>query len=115
VIVLVPMLLELPPIVQKYMDASNAHDVKAILACFADDAVIRDENETYRGRTSIEGWLVKTIEQYNFQFRPLHAQDHAAETVVTVKILGTFPGSPVKVDYYFALAPDKILSLTIDS
>jgi hypothetical protein len=45
------MSMNLPPIIQKYIDASNAPDVESILACFADDAVVRDENETRRGRT----------------------------------------------------------------
>jgi hypothetical protein len=55
------MKLELPPIIQKYVEASNQHDVKSILACFSDDAVIRDEEETLRGKEAIEDWVVKTI------------------------------------------------------
>lgn len=37
------------------------------------------------------------------------------ETVVTVEISGTFPGSPISLDYHFAIASGKIASLTIDS
>jgi len=47
------MSMNLPPIIQKYVDASNAHDVKAILVCFANDAVVRDENATRRGKIDI--------------------------------------------------------------
>jgi hypothetical protein len=65
------MKLELPPIIQKYVEASNQHDVKSILACFSDDAVIRDEEETLRGKEAIEDWVVKTIEKYKFQFKPV--------------------------------------------
>ena len=109
------MSMNLPPIIQKYIDASNAHDVKSILACFADDAIVRDENETRRGRTEIERWLTTTIEKYRFQFKPLSSQELDNETVVTVEIAGTFPGSPISLDYHFAIARDKIASLTIDS
>ena len=28
------MSINIPPIIQKYIDASNAHDVKSILPCF---------------------------------------------------------------------------------
>ena len=35
------MSINLPPIIQKYIDASNAHDVKSILPCFNDEAAIR--------------------------------------------------------------------------
>jgi len=109
------MSINLPPIIQKYIDASNAHDVKSILPCFNDDAIVRDENETHRGKVDIERWLVKTIEKYKFQFKPLSSQEHPNETVVSVQVSGTFPGSPVSLDYHFAIAGDKIASLMIDS
>src|SRR6266853_823465 len=49
----------------------NAHNVMSILPCFSEDAVVRDEAETLRGRKAIEGWIGKTIEKYKFQFKPL--------------------------------------------
>jgi len=109
------MSINLPPIIQKYIDASNVHDVKSILPCFNDDAIVRDENETHRGKVDIERWLVTTIEKYKFQFKPLSSQEHPNETVVSVQVSGTFPGSPVSLDYHFAIAGDKIASLMIDS
>jgi ketosteroid isomerase-like protein len=108
------MLTNLPPIIQEYIDASNAHDVKSILACFADDAVVRDENATMRGKIDIERWITTTIEKYKFQFKPLSSQERDNEFFVSVQVSGTFPGSPVTLDYHFALANDKIGSLTID-
>ena len=109
------MSIKLPPVTQKYVDASNAHDVKSILACFADDAMVRDENATIRGKIDIERWITATIEKYNFQFKPLSSQQRDNETVVSVEVSGTFPGSPISLDYHFAIASDKIASLTIDS
>ena len=53
------MPISLPPIVQRYIDASNAHDVKSILACFADEVVVRDENTTRRGKLDIERWATE--------------------------------------------------------
>jgi hypothetical protein len=103
------------PVIQRYIDASNAHDVNAIIACFSDDAVVRDENATRRGKIDIERWATETIEKYKFQFAPLNAEDHDTETVVRVRVSGTFPGSPVKLDYHFTIANDKISSLVIDS
>lgn len=103
------------PVIQKYIDASNAHDVESILACFADDATVRDENETMRGKLDIERWISTTIEKYKFQFKLLSSQQRDDETVVTVEVSGIFPGSPVSLDYQFAIAKNKIASLTIDS
>jgi ketosteroid isomerase-like protein len=101
--------------IQNYIDASNAHDVKSILACFTDDAVVRDENTTHRGKSDIEQWLKTTIEKYKFQFKPLRAEDRDNETIVTVQISGTFPGSPITLDYHFVIDYEKIVSLIIDS
>jgi ketosteroid isomerase-like protein len=109
------MPISLMPIIQRYVDASNGHDVKSILACFADDAVVGDENATRRGKIDIERWASETIDKYKFQFRPLSAEDGANETVVSIEVSGSFPGSPVTLDYHFIVANDKISSLIIDS
>ena len=109
------MRINLPAIIQKYIDASNAHDVKSILACFTNDAIVRDENATMRGKIDIERWITTTIEKYQFQFKPLISQERDNEIVVSVEVSGTFPGSSISLDYHFAIANDKITSLTIDS
>ena len=107
--------MNLPTIIQKYIDASNAHDVSSIVACFASDAIVRDENATRRGQIDIKRWATETIEKYKFQFKPINSNEHADETVVRVEISGTFPGSPVTLDYHFIIANDKIESLIIES
>jgi ketosteroid isomerase-like protein len=107
------MNINLPRIIQEYLDASNAHNVKAILSCFSDEAVVRDEGETLHGKKAIAGWIAKTIERYKFQFKPLTVKDDNVEVVVGVEVSGTFDGSPVSLDYRFAIKNDKILSLTI--
>ena len=109
------MPVKLPPLIQRYIDASNAHDLKSILECFADDAGVRDENATHRGKGDIEHWISTTIERYQFQLKPLGSQELDNKTVVSVEISGTFPGSPIALDYHFAIADDKIASLFIDS
>jgi ketosteroid isomerase-like protein len=107
--------MNLPITIRSYIDASNAHDVNSILVCFNEDAVVRDENATHRGKIEIERWVRTTIEKYNFQFKPLSSQERDNEIVVSVEISGTYPGSPISLDYHFAIARDKIASLTIDS
>ena len=53
--------------------------------------------------------------RYQFQLKPLGSQELDNKTVVSVEISGTFPGSPIALDYHFAIAYDKIASLFIDS
>jgi ketosteroid isomerase-like protein len=107
------MMAELPRIIRNYVDASNRHDVSSILSCFSDDAVVHDEGETLRGKKAIEGWIVKTIEKYKFQFKPISGEDEGANVVVAIEVSGTFDGSPVTPDYHFTLERDKISSLSI--
>lgn len=106
--------MELPRIIEQYVAASNRHDVKAILSCFSDDAFVRDEGEDLRGKKAISGWIVKTIEKYKFQFKPVGVKGDDAEVVVAVEVSGTFAGSPVTPDYHFTIEKGKISSLTIE-
>ena len=103
-----------PPVIQSYIAASNAHDVKGIMDCFAADGVVRDENATRHGKIDIRRWATETIEKYKFQFKPLSSQEGDNETVVSVEVSGTFPGSPITLDYHFTIGSDKISSLAID-
>src|SRR5206468_6798367 len=97
----------LPRTIQNYIDASNAHDVPSILACFTDDATVRDENTTHRGKIDIERWATQTIEKYKFQFKPLSTEHRDNETVVAVEVSGTFRGSPITPDYHFAVVTEE--------
>jgi len=89
------MPISLVPIIQSYVEASNAHDVKSILACFADDAVVRDENATRRGKIDIERWASETIDKYKFHFQPLnvdrrvHEREQSARTSLA-RFVATF-------------------------
>jgi len=107
------MMIKLPEIIKKYINASNEHDVKSILSCFSDDALVHDEGEELHGKKSIEGWIVKTIKKYKFQFKPLDIKGEDTEIVVAVEVSGTFNGSPVTLDYHFIIENDKISSLTV--
>jgi ketosteroid isomerase-like protein len=105
---------KLPEIIKSYIAASNAHDVKAILTCFADDALVSDEGQTLSGREAIESWIVKTIEKYKFQFKPLNVIDEPPNIFITMEVSGTFDGSPIILDYHFLLDGEKIASLGIN-
>ena len=104
-----------PPVIQSYIAASNAHDVKGIMECFTDDAVVRDENATRHGKIDIGRWATETIQKYKFHFKPLSADRRGTKTILSMEVSGSFPGSPVTLEYEFTIANDKIQSLIIDS
>jgi hypothetical protein len=107
--------MNLPPVISRYIEASNAHDVKAIVGCFDDDGVVRDENATRSGKIDIERWTTETIQKYKFQFKLLGVDLRGAEPILSMEVSGSFPGSPITLDYHFTIANDKIQSLIIDS
>jgi len=108
------MTIKLPHIIQNYVDSSNRHDVKGILACFSGDAVVHDEGETLHGKKAIEDWVTRTIEKYKFQLKPVTFRQDNAEVIVAMEVSGTFDGSPTTLDYRFIAINEKITSLTID-
>jgi ketosteroid isomerase-like protein len=108
------MKVALPRVIKEYIDASNAHDVKDVVSCFSDDALVQDEGKDFRGKKTIEEWVVKTIEKYKFRFKPLGVKSDDAKIVVSVEVSGTFPGSPVSPDYHFTIEGGKIRSLAIE-
>ena len=105
--------INLPQIINKYVEASNQHDVKSILSCFSDNALVHDERAELHGNKAIEGWIVQTIEKYKFHFQPLGIKASDGDCVVAVEVSGNFEGSPIILDYHFTIQNDKILSLTI--
>jgi len=58
------MSAKLPKTVQTYVEAYNARNREAALACFSDDALVHDEAKDHRGRTAIAEWLGETLEKY---------------------------------------------------
>ena len=53
--------MNLVPPIRTYIDASNAHDVKLIVGCFADDATIRDTaGELWSKISSLRGVFLVT-------------------------------------------------------
>jgi len=74
------MPISLMQIIQSYVDATNTHDVKSIVACFADDAVLRDENATRHGKIEIERWATETIDNYKFH------SDHSTPNTAPTKL-----------------------------
>src|SRR2546430_11992327 len=103
---------ELPPSIA--VAAAETHDVEAMLAPFADDAGVKDEGEEMRGRAAIRTWLEATIRKYRYTVTVLDAKESGGKTIVTGRVAGDFPGSPVELEHVFTLAHGKITRLEIE-
>jgi hypothetical protein len=106
--------IDLPSILQRYFQAQNAHDVEAMVACFATDATVRDEGRDIIGADAIRAWKFETSAKYRITIEPLESRSEAGETVVVAKVSGSFPGSPADLTYCFGLSADsRIRSLQV--
>ena len=97
---------DLPEILDRYYAAQNAHDIDAMVACFAPDAAVRDEGRDMVGSDAIRAWKIETSEKYRIAAEPISCTVTGERTVVVVKVSGTFPGSPANLTYRFGFSGD---------
>ncbi len=107
------MIDNLPKPIALYVEAENTGDMKLFDQCFAEDAVVRDENETHTGLAAIKEWKAETKRKYQHTADPLRTAERDGKFIVTNRLTGDFPGSPIELDFVFTLAGDKITSLEI--
>ena len=107
------MTAKLSPPLANYFAATNAHDIAAMSGAFAENAVVKDEGRLHQGLAAIRGWMRETIEKYDYQLDPLESSRIGKTTVVLVSIRGTFPGSPITLQYEFTVEGQKITHLEI--
>ena len=106
------MALELPKPIAAYFREDKA-DGDAIAQCFTKNAVVKDEGRTYTGRPAIKQWKADASARYQYVSVPFACEQQGGRTVVTSRVTGNFPGSPVDLRYFFELAGDEIASLEI--
>jgi hypothetical protein len=107
------MSLSLPAPVAMYLAAEKAKNADMLDLCFSDDAVVHDEGRDYRGLDAIRSWQREAHAKYRYAAEPLDASVNDETVRVRTRLTGDFPGSPVELDYTFALSNNKIVSLKI--
>jgi hypothetical protein len=107
------MSIKLPAPLECYFASENAHDTSAVEECFATNATVRDEGRTIQGVAEIKAWRVETGDKYHHSVEPLAASTRDGKVVVTGRLWGNFPGSPITLDHIFETEGGKIVSLEI--
>jgi uncharacterized protein (TIGR02246 family) len=106
--------MNLPGILDRYFAAQNAHDIDALVACFAPDAAVRDEGHDHVGTDAIRAWKVQTSAKYRVTVKPIECRHEGDRTIVVATVSGNFPGSPANLTYRFGLTPDwRIAALQV--
>lgn len=106
------MSINLPNPIDAYF-AADKHDSEAVARCFTENAVVKDEGHTYSGLAAIKQWKTDSSKKYAYTSEPFACEDKEGKTIVTSRVTGNFPGSPVDLRYSFRLDGSKIASLEI--
>jgi len=109
------MSIQLPIPIERYVHIANSGTAEAASECFAADAAVYDEGQTYQGLAAIKDWMAATKRKYGHTVKPLELAEHGGQSVLKARLAGNFPGSPITVNFSFMLAGGKIRSLEIRS
>ncbi len=105
-------LVTLPEPIAAYF-AADKRDSEAIARCFTQDAVVKDEGHTYTGVMAIRQWKAESSTKYTYTSEPFAVDRRDGMVIVTSRLTGNFPGSPVDLRFFFRLERGKVASLEI--
>ncbi|KQS94046.1 hypothetical protein, partial [Chryseobacterium sp. Leaf394] len=95
----------LPKVIEELVKAKNSFESSAFAQCFADTATVFDEGKTHTGRNEIEQWIDKSNKEYQDTLEPVDYDEK--EDILSAKIAGSFPGSPLILKFHFKIADGK--------
>ena len=104
--------LNLPEPIAAYFDADKG-DGEAVARCFTKHAVVEDEGQTHSGPEAIKAWQTAASAKYSYISEPFAMERKDGRYIVTSRLTGNFPGSPVNLQFAFRLERGKIASLEI--
>ena len=104
--------LNLPKPVAAYF-AADTQNPDAVARCFTARAIVKDEGHTYTGRDAIKAWKADASTKYTYTDDLLDIAQQDGMQIVRSRVTGNFPGSPVDLQYRFALEGGLIALLEI--
>ena len=103
----------LPTVITDLIEAQNNANSSAYANCFSEMAVVVDEGKTYDGRKEIENWIAAANKQYKTVMKPVGYEENGTAKVLSAEVSGSFPGSPVILNYHMEIIDNLIESLKI--
>ena len=104
----------LPATVRDFLSAHVVHDAATASSFLAEDAVVVDQGETFRGREKAHAFLRDAGSEFEYTTEQIGARRvDDAHWVVILRLEGTFPGGVAELDYRFTLRDDLVTELVI--
>ena len=103
--------MNLPKVIAELVKSQNEFDSAAYADCFAENAQVFDEGKTHNGKAEIEQWIDKSNKDNRATMEPVDYDEK--EDILSAKIAGSFPGSPLILKFHFKIADGKIQALKV--
>src|SRR6266404_8444818 len=91
--------LNLPKPIATYF-AADKIDSETLSQCFTENAAVKDEGHTYKGRAAIKQWKTGTSTKYEYTSEPVACEEKDGIIVVTSHLLEIFPAAPLTFDSF---------------
>jgi len=107
----------LAPVLAEHIAAVNAFDEDAIVATFADDALVNDAHREFWGSGAIRRWAVRELVGDRVTVAVTEVLDHHGETIVRGRYDGDFDKTNLPDELiltnYFTVRDGKIVTLIV--
>ena len=104
-------------IVAKHIAAVNAFDEDAIVATFADDALVNDAHREFWGAEAIRSWVAREMVGDHVTIEVTEVIEHYGDTIVRGRYDGDFDKTNLPDDLiltnYFTVRDGQIVSLFV--
>ena len=104
---------DLPPPIAAYVEANARLDLDAMLAPFAQDAVVLDDGGRHEGKEALAAWIQAATLDNKAVFAPDAWREEDGLVVVEGLTRGDFKGSPIRFTFRFTLVDGAIAAVEI--
>jgi ketosteroid isomerase-like protein len=107
----------LAPVLAEHIAAVNAFDEDAIVATFADDALVNDAHREFWGIEAIRRWVARELVGDRVTAAVTEVLDHHGDTIVRARYDGNFDKTNLPDELiltnYFTVRDGKIVTLIV--
>jgi ketosteroid isomerase-like protein len=104
-------------VVAEYLAAVNAFDEDAVVATFADDALVNDNRREFWGEDAIRGWVRAEIVGDHVTVEPTEVIEHHGQTILRGRYDGAYDKTNLPdeliLTHYFTVQDGRIATLII--
>ena len=112
-----PHVTALPAVVAEHIAAVNAFDEDAIVATFADDALVNDARREFWGAGAIRRWVAREMVGDRVTIEVTEVTEHYGDTIVRGRYDGTYDKTNLPDELiltnYFTIREGKIVTLIV--